>query len=335
MAKKLTACFGLGSDHQSTSPPNQQRQVDFFEEENYELALRRQDEGKEVFSSSFMVFNLFSLSSGYVIVTDLMQQMEDHREMFHMQAKMNTRSANTWKRALDEQSKITSYGTTKNALYRFVESTESAVPVWENASTQVQKVIRECAEKRDKIYQRKKHTHGFEHRETKRIRTLFKNAREPVDNANANLQKLLRQRFDANHTLVDAQQKYDEIKSNCSATELKKQEAKFNLARKQSKINALDEQIKEAEEDLTEAKLRYREEATKIFEECDQLEKERLDLIQQTLLKFLDAIHPSEYFHQLSEISDQVKYDIQTRQNTEKDLQKWQREYVGSRSESV
>jgi len=264
-----------------------------------------------------------------------MQQMEDHREMFHMQAKMNTRSANTWKRGLDEQSKITSYGTTKNALYRFVESTESAVPVWENASTQVQKVIRECAEKRDKIYQRKKHTHGFEHRETKRIRTLFKNAREPVDNANANLQKLLRQRFDANHTLVDAQQNYDEIKSNCSATELKKQEAKFNLARKQSKINALDEQIKEAEEDLTEAKLRYREEATKIFEECDQLEKERLDLIQQTLLKFLDAIHPSEYFHQLSEISDQVKYDIQTRQNTAKDLQKWQREYVGSRSESV
>ncbi|CAF1129493.1 unnamed protein product [Didymodactylos carnosus] len=315
MAKKFAACFGLGSDPPSTSPENQQHKIDFFEGENYELILRRLDEGRKM-------------------ITDFIEQMRNDREIFESQDELNRRSAKHWKDKLDEASKIVSYGTNKTILYRLAESRESTVPVWKNVSNQAEEVITECEKRRDETYRAKRLGHGFEHRQTRRIRKLFENARKPVDNANTNLQKLHRQRIHANQSLADAQRKFEGIKANHFATEVEKQNATSHRVRKQSNVNALNQQINAAEEELIETKLRYREEAIQIFKECDQLETERLNFIQQTLLKFLDVIHPLRYFHQLSEISDQLRYDIQTKQNIEHDLRYWQRTYPGSADSS-
>ena len=59
MAQKFAVCLGFRSNPRSTSPKNQQREIDFFEAKNYELALRRQDGGKDILSISLMVFDLF------------------------------------------------------------------------------------------------------------------------------------------------------------------------------------------------------------------------------------------------------------------------------------
>ena len=268
------------------------------------------------------------------MITDFIEHMRSEREIFESQGELNRRSAKNWKDILDEQSKIASYGTTKTTLHRLVESRESTVPVWKNSSNQVEEVIRECEERRDEIYRRKKLGHGFEHRQTKRIRKQFEFALKPVDNANENLQSLHHQQIHANQSLADSQRRLEEIKSNPFATEVEKQNATSHRVRQQSNVNALNQRINAAKEELIEAKRRYREEATKIFEECDQLERERLNLIQQTLLKFLDVTHPASDFHQLSEISDQLRYDIQTKHNIEQDLRYWRRTYLDSADSS-
>ena len=74
MAQKLTACFGLGSGHKTTSSRNQQLKSDFFEGNSYELVLSGQDKSTETSPLSFVVIDLF-LSPGGEILTEFIEQM--------------------------------------------------------------------------------------------------------------------------------------------------------------------------------------------------------------------------------------------------------------------
>ena len=98
---------------------------------------------------------------------------------------------------------------------------------------------------------------------------------------------------DAHAPVIKASKRLDDLRKEKKKVEKALREVR--IERKQRESHEVDEKLTEAEEDLTQKKKVYREKAMKIYEKCRECESERLNLIRETSIHFIHAIHATQY----------------------------------------
>jgi hypothetical protein len=154
-----------------------------------------------------------------------------------------------------------------------------------------------------------------QHRQAHTMKNRFEQARFPLKTALNKLAKLRKKEKKLLHAInngTGASQNSD-VDSTTNKTPNKLGKIRCDIAGAEGKR-------KEKEE-------KYIADATDIFKQCQQFEKERLDLMKKTLIDFIQAIHPSKHSTALVEIYDQLIFTVKNQQNSLNDLHYWATTY--------
>jgi hypothetical protein len=156
---------------------------------------------------------------------------------------------------------------------------------------------------------------------------LFKNAYSYLRRVSDKLEKLREQEKKAQDALRDAKMQCQNLELNEMTSKSKQTRANDHLEKKESEIQAIIDKIARTEEEYNQEREIYRKKATEIYKQCRELEKERLDQIQNILIQFIEAIHSSEYSNEQDALYEDLLSNIKSQQDTLVDLDFWARTY--------
>ncbi len=177
------------------------------------------------------------------------------------------------------------------------------------------------------MYPRLHFSTTHKHCRTEEMKRLFKAARSSLQNTLNELEELSKKKKRARDTLSTAEKEYENLNHDLRTPKNKLKQAHENVIQRRKKLQVIEHNIASAEENRNDREKDYREQATKIFKQCQELEKQRLDQITQTLIKFNKAISASDYSSKLGMIYQQRISDITTQQNSIDDLNHWAQTY--------
>jgi len=231
----------------------------------------------------------------------LITSMQECRDLLRSDIqRLNIYSQNCILR-LKRSSSLSVYPTTMEAQCMTYQSFEAKAKIINECQNNVQQIIERYSEQVNQIYPKVHFSTTRKHYQTDKMKTSFKNARVP-------LRKVL------------------DLLENLHAKEKKAlatiRNLNFDSSRdeEENKLQEIREDIAAAEEKRKKKEAIYISKATVIFRKCQQLEKERLDQLNQALVDFIGAIHPSKYSTRLIAIHEKLLLDIETKQNTIGDL---------------
>ncbi|CAF0888664.1 unnamed protein product [Rotaria sordida] len=99
------------------------------------------------------------------------------------------------------------------------------------------------------------------------------------------------------------------------------------LPEQQETLEIITEKIERAQKVYNQEKETYRKRAKQYYEDCQRFEKERLDLIQETLLKFIKAAFSFESVTEQRQIYEDLVSMLKIQQNSLVDLNFWAQNY--------
>ena len=174
------------------------------------------------------------------------------------------------------------------------------------------------------------------HYRTDAMKQLFKDARASLISISNTLDQLCRDEERAEKVLHDADIQCENLRLDPTAVDSKLTHANNNLRKANSKLDQIRKEIARTLERQEQEENNYRKTAIGIYEQCRKLEQERLDLIGDTLIKFVEAAYSDEYSKRYNEIYENLMSNINTERNTMDDLDFWAKTYhVHSSTASV
>jgi hypothetical protein len=250
-------------------------------------------------------FNTISTNFFFVLGYDdamaLITSMKEYRNLLLRDIKrLNSYSENCISR-LTHLSALVAYPTTMEAQLQTYKSFEIQTKIINERRNNVQPIIDRYSKQVNQIYPKVRFSTTRKHYQTEDMKNSFKNARLPLRKILEKLENL-------------------RTKKQKLLAAIKNRDLDSSTNEEENKLEEIEGEIVAAEEHRKKKEAIYIETATVIFQDCQKLEKERLDQLNQALVDFIRVIHPSNYSTALVEIYENLLLDIKNKQNTIDDL---------------
>ncbi|CAF1420240.1 unnamed protein product [Rotaria sp. Silwood1] len=233
--------------------------------------------------------------------------MQDYCNLLRENITSLTSYSRRWICRIEQQPLLSSYNTTKEVQLKIVRTPERHVELMKASVEKIQQIIATYTTEVEKMYPRALFRITHRHHRTDVMKNLFKAAYSSLFDLSNKLKELHKQETIAKRALND----------NDGQSQTRQQEI----------LKAITEKIERTERAYDREKVIYRERATNIYQECRELEKERLDLIRKTLIKFIKAAFSFENVSAQRQIYEDLSSMLQNQQNTSEDLDFWARHY--------
>ncbi|CAF2065965.1 unnamed protein product [Rotaria magnacalcarata] len=311
------ACIGIretlaanrpGASNHDHYPLNQYAGKNFFDGENYRVAIDR-------------------LDGGYHAAMDLIEWMQDYCDQEREQARNLCLFTDKWITRLKQQSSLVSYHTTKRAQLDVVRIPKQLAELKESNCDEIQKVIDKYRNRVNDIYINERFRPGRKHRRTSEFKKLFKTAHASLSEVANQLETLRSLHKKAREALRTAESACEILHLDPTATDKQLTRADDVKERKRESLNDIDEKISEMKVKYKSAQKIYRKRATEIFRQCESVEEERLDHIRETLLDFLETMDTSKYSNKVEQIFTDIKDKVTKQQNSFDDRVFWAKSY--------
>jgi hypothetical protein len=304
--KRPNIRINVGNDGSYGS--NEYIHKNFFEDENYQSIIK-------------------CLDGGYEISIDLIEYMQEYCDLLQDINHRLTSYSNKWKSKLKHQPPLSSYHTTKRAQLQTVLSPEKLAELIRTRCDAIQQVIATYKKQVNKMYSSERFGTTHKHYRTDLMKKLFKNANSSLIKISEKLEKLRKQEKEAQTALLDARIQCQNLELNETTSKSKLSRANDHQENKQRELQDIQEKITRTELEYDREQETYREKATEIYQQCRELEEERLNQIREALLKFIQAVYPSEYSTQQDAIYGDLLSNIKSQQDTLIDLDFWAQTY--------
>ena len=267
------------------------------------------------------------LDGGYDIAKDLIEYMEEYHNLQHDTAHRYTSYSSKWKSKLKQQSSLSSYHTTKRAQLRLIRSPEKLAELLQSRCNDMQQVIATYRRQVDRMYLSERLGTVRKHYRAGEMKKLFKAARSPVSKISEKLEELHEQEKKAQNALHDADIQCENLSFDQTASEKKVARANDNQEKRRDELQQIQKRISRAEDELSQEQETYYEKARDIYQQCRELEKERLDQIRETLIKFIQVTHTSEHSDGCNTVFEELLSNVKTEQDSVEDLDFWAQTY--------
>jgi hypothetical protein len=241
----------------------------------------------------------------------LIKAMKEYRNLRKKEAGQYISLSKKSISGLDRLSTLSNYGTTAEAQrYTYQKLAEQAREMLKSCDL-IKTVIDGYQKQVDDMYPKLRFRPTRKYYRAGEIELRF-------SNAHASLQKVL-----------DTLEKLnDEKKSAKKAIDgdpvaLQERDVSSTTNSKVNKLRDIEKDIASENDKKAKEEAAYIKEATKIVLEFQQLEEVRLNQIKQTLLKFIEAIHPSQYSTALLQNFEDLQSHVAHIQVSAKDVAQW------------
>lgn len=282
---------------------------------------------KRFFDDNNFLSIIKCLDGGYDIAKDHIEYMEEYHDLQHDTAHRYTSYSKKWKSKLKQQSSLSSYNTTKRAQLQTIRSPEKLAELLQSRCDAMQQVITTYRRQVERMYPSERLGTGHKHYRTDAMKKLFKTARSPLSKISEKLEKLHEQEKKAEDALHEADVQCENLSFNETASKNKVARASENQEKRRDELEQIQEKISRANDELNQEQETYYEKASEIYQQCRALEKERLDQIRETLIKFIQVIHTPEHSDGYNTIFEDLLSDVKTQQDSVGDLDFWAQTY--------
>jgi len=241
--------------------------------------------------------------------------MEEYRDLEQDSAARITSYSNKCISRLKHLSSLSTYHTTTRAQFHVYQSVGKKAEIIKDSCDTLQQVIDTYSKQVNEMYPKERFSTTRKHRRSDEMKRLFKRARLPLQKVLDTLDKLRAKEKKILDVIQNGTVEFQNLNLDSTTND------------KQNKLQEIQEDIAIAEEKRKKKEAIYIEKATAIFKQCQQLEKERLEQIKQTLIDFIQAVHPSRYSNAFITIYESLLSDIKTQQNSIEDLNYWAQTY--------
>ncbi|CAF3377740.1 unnamed protein product [Rotaria sp. Silwood2] len=222
-----------------------------------------------------------------------------------------------WTSKVQQQPLISSYNKTKDVQLNIIRTPERYAELIEARFEKIRDIITTYTREMQRIYPRTRLRFTRKHYKTDEMRSLFQSAYSSLFYILNKLEQLREQKKLAENALCLAGYQ----------CENKIENAEDNYRKQEKQLKVIKEQIVQTKDECNQEKILYRKKATQIYEECRALEKERLDLMRETLIKFIKEAFSFENVTQQRQIYEDLSSMLQIQQNSSQDLDFWAQAY--------
>jgi chromosome segregation ATPase len=281
-----------------------------------------------------IICTYFYLCLGYDVALNIIKLLRELLDLLKGFASNLNLYSKRWKNQINEQPSISVYHTTKSAQIQMIEAPENHAKHINDLCAAIQRVIDEYRRQVNEMYPRARFGKTHKHYRTDEMKRSFKTARQPLQNVLDQIDELKNKKKQASKALETAETEYENLRLDSRTTQNKLKRADQDVQKRINELEEIEDDIVSAKEKREERKVVYRKKATEIFKRCQQLEKERLDQIGQTLVKFSQVVAVSEYSSKLGAIYEQLITNIKMEQDSQKDIDYWEHSYGVSETDS-
>ena len=272
-------------------------------------------------------FHLIFLVLGYAVATDLIEWMQDYCDNEHQQARQLVAHADKWIIRLKQQSSLVSYHTTKRAQLDVVRVARELAQLKESTCTELRAVIDRYRNYVNEIYVAERFRPGRRHRRTNEFKKAFKAAHSSSAELAKERETLQAQEKKVREALHTADSVCEILDLDPTTTEKQRARASDLQSRKRASLEEVEGKIEKNKVKHRSAQKAYRKQAIEIFKQCQYVEEERLEQTRETLLDFIQAMHPASYSSSLNQIFEGLTNKVTTQQNSFDDLLFWAKTY--------
>lgn len=236
--------------------------------------------------------------------------MQDHNDLLKKRIDNLVSYTNKWKLKVEQQSPIASYHTTQMGQLSVINLPTQEAKSLRVLHNGIQLVMDEYHSKVESIYPPTHLGMAHKHYRTHALKNSFKAEYASLTDLATNLAKLREQK---QNLTSDGSASFDSSNANSVITS--------------RRLNELKENITRAKEAYDRGRRNYCKRVREIYEECRILEKDRLNLITETLMKFIDVAYPSENPVQQRQVYEEIAQYLKIEQNSTADLDFWAQKY--------
>ncbi|CAF0863604.1 unnamed protein product [Rotaria sordida] len=207
----------------------------------------------------------------------------------------------------EQQPLLSSYNTTKRTQCEIVRAPERHAELIKVRVKNIEEIIVTYRTQVEQMYPRTHFSFTHKHHRTDVMRNLFKAAYALLSDSLNKLEQLRQKKKEIEIAQEDDDSQYQ--------------------AEQQETLEIITEKIERAQKVYNQEKETYRKRAKQYYEDCQRFEKERLDLIQETLLKFIKAAFSFESVTEQRQIYEDLVSMLKIQQNSLVDLNFWAQNY--------
>jgi chromosome segregation ATPase len=253
--------------------------------------------------------------------------MQDYHNRLQKNVHGHTSFSKKWRSKISRQSPLSSYHTTKRAQLDTIQSFDTLALLLQTRCDGTQQVIDTYKEQVKKMYPSKRLSTVHKHYQSDIMEESFKTAYSPLSELLDKLGKLHEQEARTKDALNKANIQCENLSLDQTASKNKLTLAHEKQKKKKDELEEIIAEISQTEEEYNEEQEIYYGKAMEIYNRCRRLEEERLDLIRQTLINFIQVVHTSEYAAEHDAIFQNLLTNIENQQDTIEDLNFWARTY--------
>ncbi|CAF0968111.1 unnamed protein product [Didymodactylos carnosus] len=246
-------------------------------------------------------------AGGVQIFKDVSKMIKEVRDINKQHSDALAQCHAKYLRNFEKTDQLILYGTTRNiVLYLIRLSQQSASPV----NARIQKLNAVASDLNEGI----KTVTSIEQSTT--LKKRLKTAHRPVYKSNEELEKRRRE----NHKLKSELNSLSTKLADSTLTEKKWQDLKDKQCDLKSNLSRSDNHTATSLYNLQKEVQNYQKQASKLFKDAQKKEEKRLQLITETLIKFLEA-------QELEDI-EEIKTRISVEHKPKKDVNEWELKYI-------
>ncbi|CAF1441363.1 unnamed protein product [Rotaria sordida] len=267
------------------------------------------------------------LDGGHEVCKDCIEYMQDYNDLLQEHIDSLHSYSKKWKSKLKQQPSISSYNTTKLAQCETVSTPKRCADILQTQHDAILNVIATYRTQVERMYPNERIGTTHKHHHTEAMKNLFKDARSALCKLSSKLEKLREQETKAHNALHDANIQCENLSLDPTASKIKISNAKDNQSKREDKLDEIQREIEQIKAEYNQEYENYRMKAMNIYEKCRTLEKERLDLLGETLIKFNKVAFSSEYLTEQHEIYEGLMLKLKVERDSLKDLNFWAKTY--------
>ncbi|CAF3602902.1 unnamed protein product [Rotaria socialis] len=267
------------------------------------------------------------INGGYRITEDMLKFMLDYNDCLQKHIENLKSCSKKSKSKVKAQSMLSSYHTTRAAQLKTICAFSLEAEYLQARHDAIQEVIDECRTELNRIYSKESSNSSRKHNRTDYIIDSFEAARSALLKLSEKLSKLKEKKTKEDAALLEAKILCENLSYTHGVKESKTEKASNSRKKHEQKLEEIEKDIARFQDEYEQEKKTYRVEARRIYEKCRVLEEERLELIGDTLIKFIKIAYSSENSMQHRAIYKELKSYFKDERDTTEDLNFWAQTY--------
>ncbi|CAF2218384.1 unnamed protein product [Rotaria magnacalcarata] len=267
------------------------------------------------------------INGGYHITEDMLKFMLDYNDCLQKHIDNLKSCSKKSKSRVKAQSTLSSYHTTRAAQLKTICAPSLEAEYLQARHDAIQNAIDECRTELNRIYSKGSSNSSPKHNRTDYMIDSFEAASSVLLKLSEKIDKLKEQKTKEDAALLQAKILCENLSYTHGVKESKTEKANNSRKKHEQKLKEIENDIARFEDEYEHEKKTYRVEARRIYEKCRVLEEKRLELIGDTLMKFIKAAYSSKNSTQQRTIYEELQSYLKDERDITKDLEFWAQTY--------